>query len=52
MADKSLKIAEIFYSVQGEGIFAGVPSVFIRTFGCNFECRGCGLPEGKLTCEP
>ena len=52
MADKSLKIAEIFYSVQGEGIFAGVPSVFIRTFGCNFECRGFGLPEGKLTGEP
>ena len=52
MTDKSLKIAEIFYSVQGEGIFAGVPSVFIRTFGCNFECRGFGLPEGKLTGEP
>lgn len=52
MTDKTLKIAEIFYSVQGEGIFAGVPSVFIRTFGCNFECRGFGLPEGKLTGEP
>lgn len=52
MADKTLKIAEIFYSIQGEGIFAGVPSVFIRTFGCNFECRGFGLPHGKLTGEP
>jgi 7-carboxy-7-deazaguanine synthase len=52
MAEKTIKVAEIFYSVQGEGIFAGVPSVFIRTFGCNFECRGFGLPQGEMTREP
>lgn len=48
----NLKIAEIFYSIQGEGRWAGVPSVFMRTFGCNFQCRGFGLPEGQRTTEP
>ena len=38
-----IKIAEIFYSIQGEGRFAGVPSVFLRTFGCNFRCMNFGL---------
>jgi 7-carboxy-7-deazaguanine synthase len=52
MSEKTIKIAEIFYSIQGEGMYAGVPSVFIRTFGCNFECRGFGLPVGTLTQEP
>jgi len=33
-----LKVSEIFYSAQGEGRFVGVPSVFLRTFGCNFTC--------------
>jgi organic radical activating enzyme len=47
-----IKIAEIFYSVQGEGEWAGVPSVFLRTFGCNFECRGFGLPRGEKSTEP
>ena len=49
---EKLKIAEIFYSLQGEGKWAGVPSVFLRTFGCNFQCRGFGLPRGKATTEP
>lgn len=47
----NIKIAEIFYSIQGEGLYTGVPSVFIRTFGCNFRCRGFSrklpLPEGE-----
>ena len=47
-----IKIAEIFYSIQGEGEWAGVPSVFLRTFGCNFECRGFGLPPGEKSTEP
>lgn len=47
-----IKIAEIFYSIQGEGKFAGVPSVFLRTFGCNFQCRGFGMPRGQLSQEP
>ena len=37
-----IRYSEIFYSVQGEGRFVGVPSVFFRTFGCNFHCHGCG----------
>ncbi|MCC6393147.1 MAG: 7-carboxy-7-deazaguanine synthase QueE [Bryobacterales bacterium] len=39
-----MKIAEIFYSIQGEGVLAGVPSVFIRTSGCNLRCRWCDTP--------
>jgi len=49
---EKLKVAEIFYSLQGEGKWAGVPSVFVRTFGCNFPCRGFGLPRGEKTTEP
>ena len=37
-----LRYSEIFYSVQGEGRFVGVPSVFFRVFGCNFHCHGFG----------
>jgi len=39
-----LKIAEIFYSVQGEGTLAGVPSVFVRTSGFNLRCAWCDTP--------
>src|ERR1022692_3133813 len=39
-----LKIAELFYSVQGEGSLLGVPSVFIRTSGCNLRCAWCDTP--------
>jgi organic radical activating enzyme len=46
------KVSEIFYSAQGEGRFVGVPSVFFRTFGCNFKCAGFGLPAGEKTTEP
>lgn len=38
---------EIFYSLQGEGRWAGVPSVFFRTFGCNFRCRKFGRPYNE-----
>lgn len=46
------KVSEIFYSAQGEGRFIGVPSVFFRTFGCNFKCPGFGLAPGQKTTEP
>ena len=46
-----IKIAELFYSVQGEGRYMGVPSVFLRTFGCNFKCAGFGMPRGELSEE-
>jgi 7-carboxy-7-deazaguanine synthase len=48
-----MRIAEIFYSIQGEGRLLGVPSVFIRTSGCNLRCVWCDTPytswrpEGK-----
>jgi len=42
-----LRYSEAFYSVQGEGRFVGVPSVFLRTFGCNFRCMNFGLARGE-----
>jgi 7-carboxy-7-deazaguanine synthase len=39
-----LKIAELFYSIQGEGALVGVPSFFIRTSGCNLRCSWCDTP--------
>jgi len=46
----SILISEIFYSVQGEGRHVGVPSIFVRVFGCTLQCPGFGGPvtEGKV----
>lgn len=46
-----IKVSEIFYSAQGEGRFVGVPSVFLRTFGCNFTCAGFGCAPGTKSAE-
>ena len=39
-----MKISEIFYSIQGEGMLAGTPSVFVRSSGCNLRCAWCDTP--------
>ena len=46
-----LKVSELFYSIQGEGRYMGVPSVFLRVFGCNFTCDGFGMPKGEKSNE-
>ena len=47
-----IKYSEIFYSIQGEGRWVGTPSVFVRLFGCNFECRGFGQGRDKSKWVP
>jgi len=46
-----LKVSELFYSIQGEGRYMGVPSIFLRTYGCNFTCGGFGMPKGEMSNE-
>jgi organic radical activating enzyme len=45
------KVSEIFYSLQGEGLYTGTPSIFLRLYGCNFRCAGFGMPKGQLSTE-
>ena len=47
-----LRYSEMFYSLQGEGRYVGVPSLFLRLFGCNFECRGFGQERDRSTWIP
>lgn len=38
----TIPLSELFYSIEGEGPHTGRPTLFVRTFGCNFQCRGFG----------
>jgi len=42
---QTAEISQVFFSVQGEGVFIGYPQVFIRFAGCNLSCRYCDLPR-------
>lgn len=46
-----IKVSELFYSLQGEGLYLGTPSIFLRTFGCNFTCSGFSMHRGQLSKE-
>jgi len=46
-----IKVAELFYSLQGEGQYLGTPSIFLRVFGCNFQCAGFSMPRGQKSEE-
>ena len=50
--EQKLRITESFFSIQGEGRYVGVPSFFLRTFGCNLTCGGFGMPAGQKTNQP
>jgi 7-carboxy-7-deazaguanine synthase len=47
----TLPISETFYSIQGEGKLTGVPSLFIRTSGCNLRCTWCDTPYASWNPE-
>lgn len=44
-----MKINEIFYSLQGEGVFTGTPAVFVRLSGCNRACEFCDTDFARFT---
>jgi organic radical activating enzyme len=47
----AIKVGEIFESLQGEGMYQGVPSIFLRVFGCNKKCEGFSMPRGEKSVE-
>ena len=51
LAMSKLRIAEIFSSIQGEGMWVGTPSTFVRVSGCNLRCVWCDTPYASWTPE-
>lgn len=48
MEDRTYKVNEIFSSIDGEGVRTGLPTVFIRLYGCNLKCSYC---DTRYSCE-
>lgn len=48
MTKQEIAISEDFYSIQGEGITMGMPSLFVRLGGCNLLCGGAGTQKDKM----